>query len=141
VIRQADVPGRLFSATGNGCADAATAEGAGLTGLTGLRAEDPELPLHAADSSTTARVTATPAARRLRFTVTPSTEPHHGTTGQQTRLDVPLSPSLITWDADPGVLVDAIGIKTQFGRGKPFAGHHGDSVSANEPTAYPAEVR
>jgi len=90
VIRQADVPGRSFSATGKGCG-AATAEGAEVTERCGLVADPP---LHAAASSAIAMVTAAPTARRLRFTVSPSTEPHHGTVGQQTRLDVPLSPSL-----------------------------------------------
>src|SRR5271157_1078508 len=108
VIRQADVPGRLFSATGNGCA-AATAEGAEVTERCGVVADPP---LHAAASSATAKATATPTARRrrFRFTVIRPTEPHHGTTGQQTRLDVPLSPSLTRWDAEAAVLVDAIGI-------------------------------
>jgi len=75
VIRQADVPGRLFSATGNGCT-AATADGAEVTERCGVVADPP---VHAAASSATASATAMPTARRLRFTVTTSTEPHHGT--------------------------------------------------------------
>jgi hypothetical protein len=94
VIRQADVPGRVFSATGKGCA-AAAAEGAEVTEL--CRA-GPDPPLHAAAANVTARATAMPTPRRLRIRdiAIRLTAPHHGTAGQQTRLDVPLSPSL-TW--------------------------------------------
>ena len=99
VIRHADVPGRLFSATGNGGATPAVADGALVdgTGVAALCPAEPDPAVHPAAAGNNARATATPAARCIRFIVTRPTEPHHGTapgSGQQTRLGVPLSPSL-----------------------------------------------
>jgi hypothetical protein len=75
----------LFSATGNGCAGAATAEGAEVTGLC---AADLDPPLHAVASSATASVTATPTALRFRIIMTWLTGPHHGIAGARPDMTV-----------------------------------------------------
>ena len=97
VIRQAEVPGRWFSATGNGLA--AAWDGADVAGL-GPAEPFGAGPLQAAAVSVAAQATAKAATRPTRLIVTRLTEPHHGTaprfpgSGHKTRLGVPLSPSL-----------------------------------------------
>ena len=75
VIRHADGPGRLFSATGNGGAASAVAEGAEVAALRppglGLAEPGPGPPVHAAAASITASAT----ARWICFVVTRLTEP------------------------------------------------------------------
>jgi hypothetical protein len=112
VIRQAEVPGRLFSSTGNGLAvvwDSAEVAGPGLAEPCCAVAVE----VHAAVASVAAPARARAAApRRARLIVTRLTEPHHRTAsavpavlaipaiperrvpGNKTRLGVPLSPSL-----------------------------------------------
>src|ERR1700730_1752083 len=103
VMRQAEVPGRWFSCTGNGCV--AVADGAEVVVL-GPGPAEPCCAgvVHAAAGSVTARASAMPRAWRNHLIVTRLTETHHGTGGRfrrprpgfghKTRLGVPLSPSL-----------------------------------------------
>jgi hypothetical protein len=106
VIRQAEVPGRLSSCTGNGCV--AAADGAEVAVL-GRGPAEPWCAdaVHATAGSVTARAAAMPRTWRSRLLVTRLTETHHDTavlcraagvpapgSGKKTRLGVPLSPSL-----------------------------------------------
>src|SRR6266702_24108 len=85
VIRHADVPGRVFSATGNGGAALPVADGAEV-GALGRAEPGPDPPVHATAASitgsATARATATPDERCIRFVVTRLTDTHHGTTAR-----------------------------------------------------------
>ena len=76
VIRQAEVPGRLFSSTGNGLAAAWEA-----AEVAGLGPAEPgcsvAVEVHAAAASVAAPAAARAAPRRARLIVTRPTEPHH----------------------------------------------------------------
>src|SRR5438094_700474 len=78
VIRQAEVPGRLSSWTGNGCV--AAADGAEVAVL-GRGPAEPWCTdaVHAAAGSVTARAAAMPRTWRSRLLVTRLTETHHDT--------------------------------------------------------------